>query len=170
MTVNLGPFDFSLVFSGLPSNWTTYNPHCLTRDLNNYIASRYGNQSAIDILMAKTNIADFQNTMSGADINLGPHGGGHFSIGGSGVDFFASPSDPAFFLHHGMVDRVWTLWQAMDPEKRPYELDGTSTIFNGNSTPPVTLSTKVNWGVLGRPKELWELTSPTEGDFCYRYE
>ena len=44
MTSNLGPFDFSLVFTGLPANWTAYNPHCLKRDLNNYIATRYGNQ------------------------------------------------------------------------------------------------------------------------------
>ncbi|OCL11990.1 Di-copper centre-containing protein [Glonium stellatum] len=43
MTSNLGPFDFSLVFAGLPTNWSAYNPHCLKRDLNSYVATRYGN-------------------------------------------------------------------------------------------------------------------------------
>ncbi|KAJ9496645.1 hypothetical protein H2202_007719 [Exophiala xenobiotica] len=169
MSVNLGPFDFSVVFSGLPSNWTAYNPHCLQRDLNNYIATRYGNQTAINTLMAKTTIADFQNTMSGADINLGVHGGGHFSLGPGLLDFFASPSDPAFFLHHGMIDRVWTLWQAMDPKNRLTQLDGTSTIFNGNSTPNVTLDTVMNWGYLGPAKTVRDLVSVSAGDFCYTY-
>jgi tyrosinase len=30
--------------------------------------------------------------------------------GDPGGDLFTSPGDPAFFLHHGMVDRLWTLW------------------------------------------------------------
>lgn len=46
----------------------------LKRDLNNYIATRYGNQTAVDILMATPDIEIFQNTMLGADINLGVHG------------------------------------------------------------------------------------------------
>lgn len=170
MTVNLGPFDFSQVFSGLPSNWTAYNPHCLQRDLNDYIATRYGNQTAVDYLLGQPTIADFQNTMSGADINLGVHGGGHFSIGISLLDFFASPSDPAFFLHHGMVDRVWAIWQAADLANRKNALSGTSTIFNGNSTPEVTLDTVQNWGALGRAKKTGEIVWTMEGDFCYTYE
>jgi tyrosinase len=168
-TTNLGPFAFDLVFSGLPSNWTAYSPHCLSRDLNNYIASRYGNQTAIDILMNTTTIASFQDTMSGVDINLGVHGGGHFSIGLGLQDFFASPADPAFFLHHGMIDRVWALWQGIG-EGRVWELSGTSTIFNGNSTPPVTLETLQDWGVLAEgTRETWSLLQVGEEGFCYRY-
>jgi hypothetical protein len=94
-------------------------------------------------------IEGFQNTMSEADINLGVHGGGHFSIGLGLQDFFASPADPTFFLHHGMIDRVWTIWQAADPHVRQFQLSGTSTIFNGNNTPQVTLDTMQDWGVLG---------------------
>ena len=30
--------------------------------------------------------------------------------GDPGGDLFTSPGDPAFFLHHGQVDRLWTLW------------------------------------------------------------
>lgn len=138
------------VFTSLPSNRTEYNPHCLSRDLNNYIAARYGDQTAIDIQMGTTTITEFQNIMSGADINLGVHGGGHFSIGSTLLDFFASPADPAFFLHHSMVDRFWTMWQAADPGARRYALSGTSTILNGNETGQVTADTRQAWGILGR--------------------
>lgn len=168
-TTNLGPFAFDLVFSGLPSNWTAYNPHCLSRDLNNFIATRYGNQTAVDVLMNTTTIADFQNTMSGADINLGVHGGGHFSIGLGLQDFFASPADPAFFLHHGMIDRVWTVWQAANPSMRTYELSGTSTIFNGNSTPEVTPSTVQDWGILAGDRLTGSLLKVGVEGFCYKY-
>ncbi|KAK5702774.1 hypothetical protein LTR97_003720 [Elasticomyces elasticus] len=170
LTNNLGPISFPHVYSGLPANWTAHNPRCFKRDLSSYIATRYGNQTALDALMNTTTIEDFQNTMSGADINLGPHGGGHFALGPAMDDFFASPQDPAFFLHHGMVDRMWTLWQDVDERSRRYSLQGTSTIFNGNSTPNVTLSTKQDWGNLGRVKETEELLSPREYDFCYTYE
>lgn len=45
-------------------------------------------------------------------------------------DLFSSPADPAFYFHHAQVDRVWTLWQGMDLERREEELMGTTTWFN----------------------------------------
>lgn len=33
-------------------------------------------------------------------------------------DFYASPGDPLFYLHHAMLDRVWWIWQMQDPENR----------------------------------------------------
>lgn len=107
--------------------------------------------------------------MSGADINLGVHGGGHFSIGAALMDFFASPADPAFFLHHSMIDRLWTKWQAAAPKTRQYALSGTSTIFNGNETAPVNLTTRQNWGILGREKTTGELMKVGTNGFCYEY-
>jgi tyrosinase len=50
----------------------------------------------------------------------GLHGGGYFAIGGVAFDFFASPQDPAFYLHHAMLDHVWAIWQAADPQTRRY--------------------------------------------------
>ena len=67
-----------------------------------------------------------------------------------------------------MVDRTWTLWQDAD-ERRRYQLQGTSTILNGNSTPNVTLDTYQDWGILGRVKKTKELLSPRAYDFCYEY-
>ena len=45
-------------------------------------------------------------------------------------DLFNSPADPAFYFHHAQVDRVWTLWQGRDLERRGEELMGTTTWFN----------------------------------------
>lgn len=47
--------------------------------------------------------------------SLGVHGGGHFTIAGDpGADSFISPGDPAFYLHHSQVDRVYWIWQMLD--------------------------------------------------------
>jgi len=49
-------------------------------------------------------------------VNIGPHGGIHYTIGGDpGGDFFTSPGDPAFWVHHGMMDRVWAIWYDSRP-------------------------------------------------------
>jgi len=34
--------------------------------------------------------------------------------GDPGSDPFISPGDPAFYLHHGQVDRVYWIWQNLD--------------------------------------------------------
>jgi hypothetical protein len=48
----------------------------------------------------------------------GAHSRPHLFIGGA-MNSFASPDDPIFWLHHTMVDKVWTMWQdchnLMDP-------------------------------------------------------
>lgn len=66
-----------------------------------------------DLMTLRKTIYDFQSDLEGplGTGDLGPHGGGHFTIGGDpGGDLFTSPGDPAFFLHHAQVDRLWTLW------------------------------------------------------------
>lgn len=40
----------------------------------------------------------------------GAHSRPHLFIGGA-MNSFASPDDPIFWLHHAMVDKVWTMWQ-----------------------------------------------------------
>lgn len=38
------------------------------------------------------------------------HNHGHVWIGGSMLPM-TSPNDPIFFMHHAMVDRIWSIWQ-----------------------------------------------------------
>lgn len=42
------------------------------------------------------------------------------------ADIDSSPGDPAFFLHHNYIDRLWWMWQAANPEKRMFQVNGHS--------------------------------------------
>lgn len=83
---------------------------------------------------------------------------------------FASPGDPAFYLHHGMIDRVWTIWQAIDPVNRQNALAGTGTFLNIPPSANVTLDDEMNWGILGPVMTVSEAMSTMAGEFCYIYE
>lgn len=171
MQLHLGPLNMTDDFYTLPPNAFRYNPRCFTRSLNSNLASLFTNQTCVDRLLASTNITDFQDT-----INYNPtltglsgiHGGGHYTLGETLSDMFTSPQDPAFMLHHGMVDRLWTMWQA-GGEGRPYAMAGTSSIWDRPSTPRVTLDTVVELGLLDRPRTMRELMDTAALDYCYRY-
>lgn len=172
-TVYFQPLSFDLVSSGsgLPDNWTAPDPGCLTRDLND-LGVVGNNQLVVDLTMALPTVADFNAGISGDvdGISLNLHGGGHYAMGGTGFDFFGSPQEPAFYLHHAMVDKVWSGWQALDPASRRYVYNGTSTIFNGDATPEVQNSTKVAFGLLGEVTAE-EVQDPMSGPYyCYVYE
>lgn len=34
------------------------------------------------------------------------------------IAVYTSPGDPLFYLHHAQIDRVWWLWQLLDPSTR----------------------------------------------------
>ncbi len=55
------------------------------------------------------------------------------------MDPWASPQDPVFFLHHAQVDRLWSVWQGLDPGKRIQHVYGTQTAFNRESCSLSTL-------------------------------
>lgn len=46
-----------------------------------------------------------------------PHNSGHRWIGGD-MASMASPNDPAFWLHHAQIDRIWSMWQANNPGEK----------------------------------------------------
>ncbi|RDW85203.1 hypothetical protein BP6252_02793 [Coleophoma cylindrospora] len=171
-TVRLGPFPFELVFTGkVPSNWTVANPRCMQRDLSIAINELYNNASSVAYLMQQTKtITEFQGNMSGADVHAGVHGGGHYILGGSGLDFFASPNDPMFWLHHGMIDKVWSDWQSEDPTQRTWALNGTDTIFDPPGATEITLDYEQTWGYLSAARPTWQMLRVGYEGFCYRYE
>jgi tyrosinase len=84
-------------------------------------------------------------------------------------DLFASPQDPAFMLHHCMIDRLWSMWQSTDEKHRRHALNGTTTILNPPWGQLVTLNTMMEFGVLDRPRRVGEVMSPTEHGLCYSY-
>ncbi|KAL9619249.1 MAG: hypothetical protein Q9160_006101 [Pyrenula sp. 1 TL-2023] len=173
----MGPYNVNIIFQGtgvLPPGMYTNGSitQCLKRDINAAVAQKYTNQSLIDEMMAQSDLGVFQTLMNGAPgtKNIGLHAGGHFTIGKIGSDFFASPQDPAFWVHHANVDRLYTQWQAADPENRQYAISGTSTVLNLPPSENVTLDYTQTWMELDQDRKMEELMDVTKGEFCYRYE
>jgi tyrosinase len=173
LTLHLGPFDYNLTSrDSLPSWAFAYNPRCFTRSLNTEVLARFNNQNAIDALLASKDITAFQHALDNfpnpqAGV-AGVHGGAHLCLGEPIQDAFAGPQDPAFMLHHAMVDRLWVMWQDADRDARLYQTNGTSSIFNKPRTPEVTLGTKVDFGILGISKRVGDLMDSRR--YCYVYE
>jgi tyrosinase len=173
MTANLGPMSVAIdvsIKANPRSDGLGYNPRCIRRDITNYFTTRYLRTQDIQTLITKpTTILDFQNSMQGdTTSSFGVHSAGHFSIWGDpGGDFYISPGDPAFYLHHGMIDRVWWIWQNQDPAKRVMTIGGSTSLFGGAQG---TLNDNVNLSVLGSTLKIKDLVSTTGGPFCYVYQ
>ncbi|ORY70332.1 uncharacterized protein BCR38DRAFT_503695 [Pseudomassariella vexata] len=112
MIVNLGPVNLPLAGGTtiVNNDSLAYNPRCLKRDLTTSIVQEFANASSILYLIMQHNeINDFQMHLQGTPDkgDLGVHGGGHYAIcGDPGRDASVSPGDPAFYLHHAMVDQI----------------------------------------------------------------
>ncbi|KAI9482019.1 hypothetical protein BX667DRAFT_466473, partial [Coemansia mojavensis] len=90
------------------------SPHCLARKFNqgDSIAPFWPPEALFS--MQKT-CNQYGALSSG--IENGCHGAVHLGISGDMSTMFA-PNDPFFFLHHGMVDKLWYDWQLMEPDTR----------------------------------------------------
>ncbi|KAF9882780.1 hypothetical protein FE257_005169 [Aspergillus nanangensis] len=172
-SVNLGPMWPSLKIPGLVAQNGTgleYNPRCLRRDISPDAAAWTRTELVMD-LFNETTILGFQNLLQGMVPTpgyLGVHSGGHFTIGGDpGGDFFTSPGDPVFYLHHAAIDRAFWTWQNMDPSSRTYVVDGgTNLPFPVNTT----LDDIVDMGrALAPPETIRDLSNTMGGPFCYVY-
>lgn len=89
--------------------------------------------------------------------------------GDPGGDLFASPGDPAFWLHHGMLDRTWWIWQTTHLPKSLTDVAGTRTIFNNPPSANTTLDDIQNLGPLAPEIKLRDLLDTLAGPFCYIY-
>lgn len=178
-TITFGPFtSFVTADISMPPDWQELKPQCIKRQLRSDTLVENNNQSNIDALLASPDITTVLRWFNGLDLldgftEKGIHGGGHYAVGGNGgtvSDFFASPQDPAFFLHHSQLDRLWAEWQDRHPALR-YTYNGTSTMLNPPGvTPEVDNSTVMTFGVVGDPITVGE-TADTMGmtPYCYVY-
>ncbi|KAI8461004.1 hypothetical protein BY996DRAFT_6689643 [Phakopsora pachyrhizi] len=172
MTVNLGPVLLYGFFSG--HSGFGYNPRCLKRDISSWVSRRYTNtEKVISLIEDESNISGFQNTLQGRPEQgfLGVHGGGHYTVGGDpGADFFCSPGDPIFYLHHAMIDRVWWIWQNFkDLEERQSALAGTRTMYNIPPSPEATLDDLMDLGVNAPEITISEMMNTAELENWYIY-
>ncbi|KAK3490047.1 hypothetical protein B0T13DRAFT_490918 [Neurospora crassa] len=162
MSVNLGPIALD-VSGGRPQQSNpagpfAYNPRCLRRDLSDAVNQRFANASSVRHVLSQETVANFQMIMQGipGSGDIGVHGGGHYSLGGDpGRDVSTSPGDPAFYLHHAMIDRKTAV-------------AGTRTFLNIPESGETTLDDVVDFGYAAGPgRKLRELMSVVEGPFCY---
>jgi len=137
---------------------------CLSRGVNE--------QSSAQVSTSYVNLCnshgDFGSMQSCSD--SGPHGWGHDAIGGIMKDVQSSPGDPAFFLHHGFINRNWRIWQRTDPGPRTYAIGGYTTQNCGSSCTPTTLGYVLSsYGFY--PNVTIDQVMDTEGGFlCYHYD
>lgn len=74
-----------------------------------------------------------------------------------------------FFLHHGMIDRVFWIWQNLEPESRRHVVAGTITLGNDPPSRDASLEDLVDMGGLGENRKLDDLLDSTFGELCYVY-
>jgi tyrosinase len=87
-------------------------------------------------------------------------------------DFYISPGDPVFWLHHGMIDRVWWIWQLQNLEKRLTDVSKTLTMNNSPPSRNGTINDLTNLGVLAGDVKLADLMltiGGMGGKLCYVY-
>lgn len=157
----------------LPATAFDYNPHCLTRDLNQPIALNYTTPALLELALAAPDIGNFSiqvNGVLGAE-QLGLHSGAHFQLGAPASSLFVSPMDPIWYPLHAMLDHLYTSWQLRHPAIAN-TLTGTMTALDLPPSDVVTLeSLEPDWGYLHEdPIQVKELISTTAGPFCYRYD
>lgn len=176
-SVNLGPVvpAISFVEKNPQPDGLGYNARCIRRDISGYAASRWANDGNVTALITDSpHIGAFQTTLQGdfASGFLGVHTAGHFFVGGDpGGDIFSSPGDPYFYLHHAQIDRLWWIWQNLDPTAARYlEIANTTTV---NNTPPsrnATLDDIIELGVNAPGIKIRDAVDTMSGPFCYIYQ
>lgn len=180
MVVAFGPLAGTLNLTNPvppPDGFFGYNPRCLRRDISSWVSSKWSTDHETWDLLTNydSDIVTFQNRMQG-DFStgyFGVHSAGHYTLNGDpSGDFFASPGDPAFWLHHAQIDRVWWMWQNQQPETRTKAIGGTITLFNEPPSREGRLDDALEMGVLGDSMLIEKVMSTvglTGGPLCYVY-
>ncbi|CAI4213272.1 unnamed protein product [Parascedosporium putredinis] len=109
-----------------------------------------------------------QPFLRGDEFPWGLHSAGHYITGGDpGGDFYASPGDPTFWMHHAALDRLWWLWQMQDPENRLQAIPG---ITSSRMTNEDAQKTMVDLKWTAEPRSLGDLNDQMgSAPFCYIY-
>lgn len=176
MTVNLGPVSPTMAGETKVTDRFAWNPRCLKQDLSAYTAAEEWltptNLLNLTSGPAAGSIETFQNELQGRFPLgfLGLHAAGHFMIGGDAGDLFSSPVDPAFYLQHAMLDRIWWIWQALHP-LQAFTVAGTITIFNKPPSRNTTLEDQIYMGHSNAPERpISQLLKTLGGEpLCYVY-
>ncbi|TVY64353.1 Tyrosinase-like protein orsC, partial [Lachnellula suecica] len=144
-----------------------YKPRCVTRDFRPGSANQSMTYANVTNILEQPDYISFDNWAEGVSGN--PHSAGHVAIGGLNDDLFAGTGDPAFYLHHGQVDHIWAVWQALDLDERLFVVHGTLTMLNSPPSANGTLDTTMDLGYNGGSYHIRDLVSTIDGPFCFIY-
>ncbi|KAH9428180.1 hypothetical protein MCOR02_011668 [Pyricularia oryzae] len=176
-TILLGPVGAIEGVPAGPDNGLGENPRPWKRDVGPGVNMRFANYTTVLNLLTAPDIDAFRIVSEGekGTVEIGPHGGGHYVMGGDpGGDVFTSPNDPAFFVHHGQMDRVWFLWQEQDRAARLHDLGkGLYAHQTWWNEPPSNLTSPdeiIDLGYSGGKIAIKDLADTTSGPFCYIYQ
>jgi tyrosinase len=123
-------------------------------------------------------------TRFSTELYIGPHLSIHDAIGGDfptttspngilpltlNIEVLLTEIEPLFWPHHVQVDRIWWIWQNLDPANRMFQYEGKTVI--GNSPPTRAVMADV-MHVLGLASDapVSEVMNTEGGFLCYRYE
>lgn len=142
--------------------------HCLTRGFNN-TATQFLNTSAIEETLSQPTWEQFTVRLEGSP-EIAPlhraHDGGHVAVGGEMSNFFSSPGDPIFYLHHANLDRIWWRWQNLAPANL------RAVGYRTTITPPfvnVTESYPLRMTNLGPTVMVGKVLDARDEPNCYSY-
>ncbi len=85
----------------------------------------------------------------------GMHNGVHVWVGGKMADVPTAPNDPAFWLHHSNIDRLWAQWQARFPGDAAKQWPSVADITTARTT-GVSGLVNPNAKQLSDPQTPWE--------------
>ncbi|KAK4652645.1 hypothetical protein QC762_0075280 [Podospora pseudocomata] len=175
-TVNFGPYGETGSLSS-PDPTAAGQARGIKRDLNGDPGRRWSTfRNITELILESKNIEWFQGVLqgmtqyTGGAASLGVHGAGHYMIGGDpGSDAWITPGDPAFYFHHGGVDRVWWLWQMLDLDGGRKDVFGTNTMMNNPPSGETTVEDWLDMGPLAERVRIKEVMNSLGGELCYVY-
>lgn len=136
---------------------TGNQPHCLSRNDDPSVTAGT-NAGEVNACNSISNYADMARCAEGR-----AHAFGHNGVGGTMMDFYSSPGDPVFFLHHAFIDRNWRIWQNANPS-RTTSINGVDRVGN-----PLTLDTSVSVNGMRPNVRIRDILATTDTTLCYRY-
>lgn len=75
-------------------------------------------------IMSQTTYTSFTT-----QLEMGPHNSVHGWVNGTMSFLTTAPADPLFWMHHAMIDRLWSIWQASHLGQNP-NLSGANAVMD----------------------------------------
>ena len=156
--VTTGPFQWQ--------TWTQPDGSSLSRSFNNVLPD-----CAAVAMAQRMSVGQFQTWHDQIEGNF--HNSVHCDIGGT-MCTVGSANDPIFFLHHGLIDRLWSDWQGNGPDYKNlafYSMNTSPMPGASGATPSIVYDLQNQPGcvkVCYQPPSIACCTNTTYAPVCSR--